>query len=373
MVKTNKMELFNAYFGGLTDVRVSGRKLHDLYEIVFICICGVICGEDDFVGIEQWAEDNEGWLREHIGLANGIPSHDTLNRVFQLIDYKEFSECFIGFTGSLCQLVDKEVIAIDGKCLCGTKDKKLGKTGLYMVGAWASANQLLLGQERVSDKSNEITAIPKLLQALTLTGCVVTLDAMGCQQEIAQAIIAKDADYVLAVKGNQGELEAQIVRSFNTETVADSYSTTEKDHGRIEIRKAELITDLKWIEAPQKWKNLSALLKITATRTLVSEQKTSTDVRYYIMSQACSAKDALHIVRSHWGIENQVHWLLDVTFGEDNNRNRTRNAAENFSFISRIALNLLKKEPSKLSLKHKRHKANRTNAYLHKVLNPTCI
>jgi predicted transposase YbfD/YdcC len=365
------MELFKQHFGGLTDVRVSGRKLHELSEIVFICICGVICGEDDFVGIEDWAQDNEAWLREHIGLAHGVPSHDTLNRVFQQIDYKEFSECFTAFTGSICRLLDKEVIAIDGKCLRGTQDKGLGKTGLYMVGAWASGNQLLLAQERVSDKSNEITAIPKLLQALTLTGCVVTLDAMGTQQQIAQAIIAKDADYVLAVKGNQGALEEQIVRSFGTEAVADSYTTTEKDHGRIEIRKAEVITDLKWLEAPQKWNNLRALLKITSTRTVVAEQKTGTDVRYFIMSQAFTAQESLHIVRSHWGIENQLHWSLDVTFGEDSNRNRTKNAAENFAFINRIALNLLKKEPTKRSIKHKRHKANRSNSYLNSVLFPT--
>jgi predicted transposase YbfD/YdcC len=365
------MHLFTEHFGGLRDVRLSRKKLHSLHDILFICICGVICGEEDFVGIEMWAEDNEGWLAEQLDLKHGIPSHDTLNRVFQLIDYEEFSRCFISFTGSMCKLSGGDIIAIDGKCLRGTKDKTLGKNGLYMVGAWASGQQVLLGQERVEDKSNEITAIPKLLECIAIKGCTLTIDAMGCQREIAEQIIDKEAHYVLSVKGNQASLEEQIQRSFGTETAQSSIEKHEKDHGRIETRKVEVITDLKWIEEPEKWKNLNTLIKITSERTIVAENKTTHDVRYFIASQDLNAEEALRIVRSHWGIENQLHWSLDVTFNEDQCRTRTKNAAENLSFIRRIALNLLKKENTKISLKHKQHKANRSNMYLQKILNPT--
>jgi predicted transposase YbfD/YdcC len=365
------MNLLKKHFGDLTDSRLSRKQLHKLYDIVVICICGAICGEDGFVGIALWAEDNEEWLREHLSLANGIPSHDTLNRVFQLIDYKEFGERFAAFTAALRMPVAQEIIALDGKCLRGTHNKSTHQTGLCMVGAWATQNQLLLAQERVSGKSNEITAIPELLRKITINNCVVTIDAMGCQQEIAAQIIAKEADYVLALKGNQPQLLEQVSRTFNSAGAEQCHTTTEKDHGRIEVRTAEVTGNLQWIEAQQKWANLRGLLKITSQRTVVATNTTSTEVRYFIMSQCFSAQQALHIVRSHWSIENTLHWSLDVTFGEDLNRIRTKNAAENFSFINRLAINLLKREPSKRSIQHKRNLANRSHSYLLSVLNPT--
>ncbi|MBX7243792.1 MAG: ISAs1 family transposase [Bacteroidia bacterium] len=362
------MTILASSFSELSDFRIERSKLHDLKDILFICICGSICGEDDYVGIWMWACDNEAWLRRHLELKNGIPSHDTLMRVFRHLDYEEFSKCFVDFTSRLCELTSGEVVSIDGKCLCGSEDRRLGKKGIYMVGAWAEQNELLLGQVKVDEKSNEITAIPKLLDLLCIQGCTITIDAMGCQKEIAKAIVEKEANYVLAVKQNQKNLHEQIMRSFHSEKAGDSFTTTEKNHGRIEVRTCEVITDLKWIEEKMDWANLNSIVKVTASRTIVSENKQSEEVRYFICNQAFSAQKMLHAVRSHWGIENKLHWSLDVTFNEDNNRNRKDFAPANFSFVQRIALNLLKKETSKISLKHKRNRANRNNEFLQKIL-----
>ena len=356
------------HFGELSDFRISRGKLYDLFEIIFMSVCAVICGEDDYVGIWMWSCDNKAWLGHYLLLPNGIPSHDTFRRVFQFLDYESFSKFFVNFTQDLCEISMGEIVSIDGKCLRGSKEKSLGKKGIYMVGAWANEAGMLLGQSKVADKSNEITAIPKLLELLVLKGCIVTIDSMGCQKEIAKAIVAQEADYVLALKGNQKQLEEQVERSFKCEKAADSFTTKEKNHGRIEVRKCEIISDLKWIEVAPEWKNLSTIVKVTSDRTIISEQKTSIDVRYFISSKVCSAEQMLHYVRSHWGIENNLHWALDVAFNEDNNRNRKDNAAQNFSFLNRIALNLLKKEDSKISLKHKRNKANRSPKFLEKVL-----
>jgi predicted transposase YbfD/YdcC len=366
--KKTIMELIRRNFGCLRDFRVLGRVDYDLLDIIFMSICAVICGEEDYVGIWDWSCDNEDWLRQHLVLENGIPSHDTFRRVFQFLDYESFSKCFVNFTRDFCELRLGEVVSIDGKCLRGSKDKSLGKKGIYMVGAWANAAGLLLGQVKVDDKSNEITAIPKLLGLLVLKGCTITIDSMGCQKAIASAIIEKEADYILALKGNQKLLKEQVERSFHCEEVEASFTTEEKSHGRLETRKCEVISDLKWIEEANEWKNLSAIVKITAQRTIISEQKTSTEVRYFIASQAFTAAQMLNFIRSHWGIENNLHWTLDVAFNEDNNRNRKDNSAQNFSFLNRIALNLLKKENTKISIKRKRNRANRSSEFLEKIL-----
>jgi predicted transposase YbfD/YdcC len=364
------MELIKESFKDMPDFRVQGRKLHSLLDIIFITICGVICGEEDFVGIRMWAEDRADWLRQHIGMENGIPSDDTLRRVFQFLDYEAFGKCFIDFTQRFCKLSGGEVVSIDGKCLRGSKDNRLGKKGIYMVGAWANGNGLLLGQEKVGDKSNEITAIPKLLDMLVLKGCTVTIDAMGCQTGIAQKIVGAGAGYLLDVKGNQPTLGADIERSFDMLPPASSFETLEKDHGRIEKRTCQVITDLKWIEQKEEWAGLSAIVKITSERTVVVGAATTTDIRYFIAGQPFTAEQMLARARSHWGIENQLHWILDVVFHEDLNRSRRENAAANFSFVQRTALNLIKKEPSKISVKHKRHKANRSDKFLEAILAP---
>lgn len=363
------MELIKECFGDMSDFRLSRKRLHSLIDIIFICICGVICGEEDYVGIRFWAVDNEQWLKQYIGLANGIPSDDTFRRVFQLLDYQEFSKCFISFTNRISTLSLGEVVSIDGKCLRGSKENKSGKKGIYMVGAWANKNQVLLGQEKVEEKSNEITCIPKLLELLVLKGCIITIDAMGCQRDIAQKIVEKEANYILAVKGNQPSLESQIIRSFEFQEPLSTHKIEKKAHGRLETRTCEVITDLKWIEEKENWKDLNTIIKVSSKRHIISENKITENVRYFISNQVFNAEKMLYCIRSHWGIENNLHWQLDISFHEDMNRNRTLNAAANFSFLNRIALNVLKKDESKMSIKHKRNKANRDNEYLKTVLN----
>ena len=217
-------------FSNLVDFRINRKKLHDLTEIVFISICAVICGCDDYVSIKSWADDNITWLRQHLVLANGIPSDDTFRRIFRFLDYEAFNRCFIDFTNGLSNLTAGEVISFDGKCLKGSKDKRLGKVGVYMMGAWASQNKLLLGQLKVDEKTNEMIVMPQLLEILTIKGCIITADALNCQKAIAEKIVEKGADYILAVKGNHSILEAQIIQSFQLETPITAFISNDKDH-----------------------------------------------------------------------------------------------------------------------------------------------
>lgn len=364
------MELFRNSFKSLPDFRVKRSQLHELMDIVFISICAVICGCDDYMGIKLWADDHIVWLRQYIKLSNGVPSDDTFRRIFQFLDYQAFNKCFMDFTQGISHLSVGEVISFDGKCLCGSKNKKLGTKGIYMLGAWANKNKLLLGQMKVGEKSNEIKAMPELLDLLVIKGCIVTTDALNCQKEIAQKIVSKDADYILALKANHGTLHQDVIASFEQKVPTETYTQLEKDHGRIEKRVCELINDLDLIKGRQDWKDLAAIVKITAERMVVSENKMSIETRYFITNQCFTAEKVLNAVRSHWGIENELHWCLDVNFNEDNHRNRIGNSAVNFSFLHRIALNLIKKEPTKISVKHKRNKAQGNKEFLEKILNP---
>jgi predicted transposase YbfD/YdcC len=364
------MELFINSFKNLPDFRLKRTQLHDLLDVVFISVCGVICGCDDYMSIKYWADDNVTWLKQYINLSNGVPSDDTFRRIFQHLDYQAFNQCFMDYTQGLSQFTQGEVICFDGKCLCGSKNKKLGQKGLYMLGAWASSNKLLLGQMKVGEKTNEIRVMPQLLDILVLKGCIVTADALNCQKEIAEKIIAKEADYVLALKGNQGTLHQDIISSFENKTPNETYTKLDKDHGRIEKRVCEIIYDLDLIRSKDAWKNLAAIVKITSERMVVWENKMSTEIRYFITNQCFTAEKTLNAVRLHWGIENELHWCLDVSFNEDKHRNRVDNSAINFSFLQRITLNLIKKEPTKMSIAHKRHKAHRDKEFLEKILNP---
>lgn len=355
-------------FSTLPDFRINRKKLHDLTGIVFISICAVICGCDDYVSIKSWADDNIIWLRQYIVLANGIPSDDTFRRIFRFLDYEAFNRCFIDFTNGLSNLTDGEVISFDGKCLKGSKDKRLGKVGVYMMGAWASQNKLLLGQLKVDEKTNEMIVMPQLLEILSIKGCIITADALNCQKAIAEKIVEKDADYILAIKGNHPILEAQIIQSFQLETPTTAFISNDKDHGRIEKRTCQVLTDLKWIDQKEEWKNLTSIVRVTSERTIISESKTSIDTRYFICSQAFTAEKMLSSIRFHWGIENVLHWSLDVTFDEDRRRNRMDNSAVNFSFLRRITLNLIKQEPTKMSIAHKRLKANRLPDFLSQII-----
>lgn len=374
MKTTNKLKTI---FGNIEDFRRSHRKVYELESILLIGIISVICGADSWNEMENYAQSKEEFLRSFLDLPNGIPSHDTFNRVFSNIDSEQFETCFVEWVSTLAQLQPREVVAIDGKTIRGAKANG-EKSPVHMVSAWANENNLVLGQIKVSEKSNEITAIPKLLEVLALKDTIVTIDAMGCQTNIATKIIAKDADYILAVKGNQEQLYQDIKDEFRFGKNITTNLVEGLDHGRIETRKCSIITDLpagktgfKFIGNNNKWKNLKTLVRIESIREFKnSEKPTEKAVRYYISSLKAEAKDFQRAIRSHWSIENKLHWTLDVAFSEDASRKRTKNASQNFSILNKIALNLLKNEKtSKIGVKSRRMKAGWDNHYLIKVLN----
>lgn len=357
------------FFAGINDPRLERTKEHLLIDIIFITISAVICGAETWNDIEVFGRAKREWLSSILKLPNGIPTHDTFNRVFAALDAQELGRCFLSWTQSVSKLTEGEVISIDGKALRGSRDQ--GKKSIvHMVSAWASINNIVLGQQKVDSKSNEITAIPPLLEVLVLKGCIVTIDAMGCQKNIATAIVAKEADYILAVKGNQRELNEQVQESFRFIQVNSVAQEIDLGHGRIEKRVCSVITDLSMIEQTDQWTKLNSLIKIHTERQIKSTGESQRETRYYISSLKGEAQQLNHCIRSHWKIENSLHWVLDVAFHEDQSRKRAGNAAENFSTINRIALNLLKNEPTtKQGVKGKRLKAGWSNDYLETVLN----
>lgn len=367
MENTNKLRTI---FGQIPDFRRSHRQLHDLESILLIGIVSVISGAETWNEMEDYAHSKEDFLRTFLDLPNGIPSHDTFNRVFSNIDPVLFEKCFTEWVSGLAQLRPREVVSIDGKTIRGAKASGK-KSPVHMVSAWASDNQMVLGQVKVSEKSNEITAIPQLLKALDLEDSIVTIDAMGCQSEIAEEIIAKKADYILAVKANQQQLLESIQDEFRFSKKVQVHQSEDIGHGRIETRKCSVINEFDFIPADSPWQNLASLIKIEATREFKNSDKpTENSVRYYISSLKAGAADFEKAVRSHWGIENKLHWALDVSFSEDASRKRKNNASQNFSMLNKIALNLLKNEKSsKVGVKSRRLKAGWDNHYLIKVLN----
>jgi len=367
MNSTNKLKTI---FGQIPDFRRTHKQLYDLESILLIGIISVICGAESWNEMEDYASSKEEFLRSFLDLPNGIPSHDTFNRVFSNIDSDQFESCFIEWVSVLAQLHPKEVIAIDGKTIKGAKSNGM-KSPVHMVSAWANDNNLVLGQVKVTEKSNEITAIPKLLEVLSIKDTIVTIDAMGCQTTIAKKIIKKQADYILAVKGNQEQLHQDIKDEFKFGKQIQFHLCEELDHGRIETRKCSVITDFKFIETPCRWKNLTTVIKIESIREFKnSNRRTEKATRYYISSLLAKPEDFQNAIRSHWAIENKLHWTLDVAFSEDASRKRIGNASQNFSILNKIALNLLKNEKSsKVGVKSRRLKAGWDNHYLIKVLN----
>lgn len=364
------------YFSEIKDPRVDRTKEHLLIDIITIAICAVICGADTWVGIETFGNAKFKWLKKFLKLPNGIPSHDTFARVIAMLDPQEFQECFLNWVQSISKITESEVVAIDGKTLRHSYDRGGKKGAIHMVSAWATEARLVLGQKKVDDKSNEITAIPELIKVLELAGCIVTIDAMGCQREIVKQIVQKQADYVIAVKLNQKTLYEDIESLFKKAIrqrfegfKASTYSTKEVAHGREEIRHYVVINEIADIIDPdKKWSNLQSIGMVESVRTL--DGKTSAEIRYYITSRINDAKSFGNAVRNHWGIENPLHWVLDVSFHEDACRIRKGNAAQNFAVLRHIVMNLMNQEKSsKLGMKNKRLKAAWDEKYLEKVLN----
>ena len=365
------------HFAGLNDPRVERTKEHQLLDIIAIALCAVICGAEGWTQVEEWGRSKEAWLRTFLALPNGIPSHDTFGRLFARLDSEAFQACFVAWVQAVYDLTAGQVIAVDGKTLRRSHDRYLGKAAIHMVSAWASANHLVLGQRKVADKSNEISAIPQLLEVLALKGCIVTIDAMGCQKGIAQKIVDAEAGYLLALKANQGDFHHEAVALFtyaaklDFHTVRhDHHTTIEKDHGRIEIRTCWTVDDPIFLLAlpdHAKWPNLRTLVKVEAERRLSG--KTGRESRYYITSLPSDAAKVLQTLRTHWSIENQLHWVLDVAFREDDSRVRLGDASQNFAILRHMALNLLTQESSlKGGIHTKRLKAAWDHSYLLKVL-----
>lgn len=358
------------HFASVKDPRVNRQKKHQLQDIFFITLCAVISGADNWVMIEEFGRSKEEWFREQLDLQHGIPSHDTFGDVFAAIDTEEFSNCFSRWVADLANLTTGEVIAIDGKTVRRSVDKASGKAAIHMVSAWAAQNSLVLGQVKVDDKSNEITAIPKLLKQLDLTGTVVTIDAMGCQTAIAKQIIEQKGDYVLSLKGNQGTLHEDVETWF-TSTLAPEAGSVAIDagHGRVETRSVQVSDDIQWLrDRHPHWCSLNSIIAVTATREL--KGKTETETRYFISSLKGDDPARLgSAVRAHWSVENNLHWVLDVAFDEDRNRTRAGNSAANLAIVRHVALNLIKKESSsKVGVKTKRAKAGWSNDYLLRIL-----
>ena len=361
------------YFGKIPDPRIDRKKLHKLTDIIFITIGAVICGCDTWEDIEEWGLIRKDWLLTILELPNGIPSHDTINRVFSLIDPQAFQQCFVDWVKSVSVVSEGEVISIDGKRLCNSGANG-SKSIIHMVSAWSNANSMVLAQHKVAEKSNEITAVPVLLSMLDLHGCLVTLDAMGCQKTIAQQITKGGADYILAVKDNQGRLLSDIKNIFSSPGSPQQHSQINAGHGRIEKRTCTVITNIKWVSDKEQWQNLRTLICIESERTIKATGVMQKQFRYYISSKIADAQTFNNAIREHWGIENKLHWTLDVAFGEDKSTKRAGHAAENFSFISKIALNLLMQHDDyrgakRISIKTRRKKASWSKEYLLDVLN----
>lgn len=355
------------HFEGLPEPRVERTRRYPLMEIILLIISGTVSGCDGWKSIKDFGEAKLDWLRKFLPYEEGIPVDDTLARVMRKIDTKSFQVCFMSWVESVSKATAGGVIAIDGKTLRRSHNRRDGLPAIHMVSAWSSTNGLVLGQEKTGEKSNEITAIPELLEVLELKGCIVTIDAMGCQTAIAEKIIRKKADYVLALKGNQGNLHSEVDDFFQialTENfkgvVHDYYEENDAGHGRIESRQCWAITPtLDSFPSFKKWPNLKSIVAIKSRREFKnSEANTTEDMRFYITSVEPDAEKTLQAVRKHWEIENNLHWTLDMTFREDESRIRTEAAPENFAIMRHIALNLIKNDTSrKASVKRKRFMA----------------
>jgi predicted transposase YbfD/YdcC len=363
------------HFQNLTDPRAEHSIDHLLIDMVIITICAVICGANNWVEIENYGHAKKEWLETFLELPHGVPSHDTLMRLFARLKPKELQQCFLDWIEAVTELTKGQVIAIDGKSLRSALERGQTRGAIHMVSAWATQNRLVLGQTKVNAKSNEITAIPELLKILTMVGSIVSIDAMGCQKEIAERIIEQKGDYVLALKGNHPNLYQDVVQLFEFARQQDwqgiehqFHQTMNKDHGRLEIRKHWIMGNTEYLSGAEQWKGLQSIGMVESERRV--KDKITVEQRYYLMSIESDAQGFAQAVRSHWGIENQLHWVLDVSFQEDSLSGCLGYSAENLAVVRHLALNLLTHESTaKGGIHAKRLKAGWNNNYLSLVLN----
>lgn len=374
MASPDPVLAIHTHFAGLQDPRIDRTRRHDLMDIVVIAICAVICGADGWVDIANYGVAKHDWLKTFLGLPEGIPSHDTFRRVFCLLDPAAFLECFQRWIDALSAGLGLKRVAIDGKTLRRSFDRATGKAALHLVSAWATEQHLVLGQVAVDAKSNEITAIPKLLELLDVSGAIVTIDAMGCQKEIAAKIRAGGGDYVLSVKDNQPHLLEDIQRCFETALDTDfaglessSHEEVVDGHGRVENHCVYTILHPQGIRDEALWKDLQAITLIYSERQEAGKE-TTFECRYYIGSKVAKAAAYASYVRGHWGIENGQHWVLDVSFDEDRCRMRTDHSAENMGLLRRLALSLLKQHGGKGSVRGKRKQSGWDDRILVEIL-----
>lgn len=372
-----------AHLSQVPDPRIDRTRDHELVDVLVIAVCTLLCAGESFNDMEDFGKAKHDWFKTFLNLKQGIPSHDTFNRVFAALDPKHFLDCFLRWTQSMRQAVSQEIVALDGKALRRAMDKD--QNIKYVVSAWAESNGLVLGQLKVNDKSNEITAVPELLRVLELSGCIVTTDAMGCQTKIAKEIIESDADYVLALKGNHEKVHEEI-KTFLDDTVAQAQQerptgakvpkvvetlgfleTVDKDHGRYEIRRYYQSAELNWFADKGKWEGLRSAGMVESIRQI--DGQSSIERRYFLSSLPMDVQTFARAVRSHWGVENKVHWIMDVCFREDHSRARAGYAAENLATLRRLALNLLKQEKTKKrGIRGKQLNASWDHAYLLRLL-----
>ena len=360
----------HSIFSQIEDPRSHINQLHNFIDILLVGVISVICGAETWKQMVGFAKSKEEFLKTFLELPNGIPSEDTINRLFSAIDSVQFEKYFTQWVTTISSEGKGQVIAIDGKAIRGAKSHGK-KSPIHMVSAWACQNNMVLGQVKTAEKSNEITAIPELIESLDISGSIVTIDAMGTQVDIASKIIENKADYILAVKGNQAGLLQDIQDEFKFSKQAISVTDVDLGHGRIETRTCSVVTDFEFVNSDGKWKNLTSIVKLDSIREFKNSDKPiEKATRYYISSLKSTAQEFQKAIRSHWAIENKLHWVLDVGFSEDASRKRAGNATQNYSILLKMALNLLKNEKTeKQGIKGKRLKAAWDQDYLNKVLN----
>ncbi|ASG22287.1 ISAs1 family transposase [Nitrospirillum viridazoti] len=359
------------HFAALSDPRQSWKVVYPLPEILLVVLCATIAGAEDFVEIRRWGTMNRDFLRRFLPYADGIPSHDTLNDILNALDGDLFARCFGDWVEGLRE-AEPDIVAIDGKTSRRTHDRAKDRNPLHLVSAWASRQRLVLGQQACQAKSNEITAIPLLLDRLALTGALVTIDAMGCQTKIAQKILDKGADYLLAIKENWPNLHSEVIRHFDDLPAPDTFETTDGEHGRIEVRRHIVSHEVDWLTTDRRFPGEPRFPGLKAIAMVEAEVerngKTSLERRYYLSSQKLDTRLFAHAVRAHWHIENRLHWVLDVVFHEDLSRLRSGNGPQNMATIRHMAMNLLRGAKDKHSLKVRRKSAAWDTQYLHAVI-----